>query len=68
MWARAHSALTDNCRRGTRTPGAFLSPRSRRAQGTLTGWSGDVVPAAERKRLVARLDALAAHISAMKKT
>jgi hypothetical protein len=40
---------------------------SRRAQGTLTGWSGDVVPAAERKRLVARLDVLAAHISAMKK-
>ena len=27
-------------------------------QGTLAGWSGDVVPPAERKRLVTRLDGL----------
>jgi hypothetical protein len=65
LWARraAHTLRTHRCAQKR----AFLNPRSRRAQGTLTGWSGDVVPAAERKRLVARLNALAAHISAMKK-
>ena len=36
------------------------------AQGTLSGWSGEVVPPAQRKRLVGRLDALRSHVSELK--
>jgi hypothetical protein len=35
------------------------------AQGTLSGWSGDVVPPGERKRLVARLDKMTLRIRAL---
>ena len=36
------------------------------AQGTLSGWSGEVVPPAQRKRLTARLDALSSRVSELK--
>ena len=36
---------------------------TRGAQGTLSGWSGDVP---QRKRVVARLDALRSHVSELK--
>lgn len=34
-----------------------------RAQGTLSGWSGEV---GDRKRMVARLDAFRSHVSELK--
>jgi hypothetical protein len=54
--AQAHAAMRFQ---GAANP---ADSSAARAQGTLAGWSGDVVPRAQRKKLVVRLDKLQARI------